>query len=336
MARIESFRPELAEAKKALSPTTYDFQQIGSGWIKNFPAMGEDIVIAPVGRENHHTLRLVSTLQQTIWGADDRFVSPSKLSNAEETGGALWLAYSAKGTDSGLYGFLYGTGGNDKYSSEMLGIAEDAREADLGWYMKIIQAYDALAKGYTSIHWTYDPLRGKNAILNIEKLAGKVDTYYFDRYGVWDSKFNGEFPTPRFGVTVDLISPRTHKRIRDIHEGRYQRFLLSDIEDFPQVTAENVEELDKKKTSVIKYEIPAIVDKLLLSERGKWIEESQKVFSTLLTTETPREDKSHPEKSWRELKQGNYTVSNVVTGFVTENDKNIRKNFYVLTRKITA
>lgn len=328
----------IENAKQIFSPTKFGFTRRGLGWVKEFDKSGEEIIITHIGRNSPSVLRMVSDLQKRIWRErqGDGFISSHKLSTAEDSGGAIFAAYPSKnGTEGGIKAFLYGVGGQDRYLSEMLGVSEDARGEDLGWYMKLIQINHAIERGQSTIYWTYDPLRGPNAILNIEKLGGEVEIYYHDRYGTWDSEFNGDLPTPRFGVKLDLISPAVQRRIQEVYNGTYIKPSIQDIADrdeYPIVTASNVE--DFKTLPRMIYAIPEDVNKLTPEERREWVISSQKVFSTLLDTEIPIENQEHPEFSDTKKGKGSYKITNVVTGMEDDNDGNfVRKTYYVISRK---
>jgi predicted GNAT superfamily acetyltransferase len=71
-----------------------------------------------------------------------------------------------------------------------------------------------LRQGIDLIVWTYDPLLGKNASLNIEKLGGIVRHYARDIYGAVNNPLQVGLSTDRFLLEWELMSDRVRERIR--------------------------------------------------------------------------------------------------------------------------
>ena len=106
--------------------------------------------------------------------------------------------------------------------SHMLGVREEQRGTrDLGWHLKLLQGYEALRAGHRSAVWTFDPMRGANARLNLEKLGATVRELTLDKYGVLRSDLYGNVPSDRFTAYWDLVSATTHGRIEDVRTERY-------------------------------------------------------------------------------------------------------------------
>ena len=123
----------------------------------------------------------------------------------------------------GWLGFVIAAGGRSgTLVSHMLGVREEQRGTrDLGWHLKLLQGYEALRAGHRSAVWTFDPMRGANARLNLEKLGATVRELTLDKYGVLHSDLYGDVPSDRFTAFWDLVSATTHGRIEDVRTGRY-------------------------------------------------------------------------------------------------------------------
>ena len=80
--------------------------------------------------------------------------------------------------------------------------------------LKLAQRDQMLRQGIDLIVWTYDPLLGKNASLNIEKLGGIVRHYARDIYGTVNNPLQVGLSTDRFLLEWELMSDRVRERIR--------------------------------------------------------------------------------------------------------------------------
>ena len=183
---------EREAALTALHPKNFGYENHGTGWVKEVQGLG-DVAIAPLSWEHAqlkaeqgvsgiNSLELIAKLQGEVWKFPDVDVVPTNvLSIVPDTGGSVLAAYDPhKGfTEEGWYGFLIGFGAkNGVLVSHMMGVREDLRgKADIGWNLKVAQAYKAVEAGHHGMQWTYDPMRGANARLNLEKLGGRVDDF---------------------------------------------------------------------------------------------------------------------------------------------------------------
>ncbi len=166
-----------------------------------------------------------------------------------DTGGSVIVAYREElGFNAdGWLGFVIAAGGRSgTLVSHMLGVREEQRGTrDLGWHLKLLQGYEALRAGHRSAVWTFDPMRGANARLNLEKLGATVRELTLDKYGVLRSDLYGNVPSDRFTAYWDLVSTTTHGRLEDV---RTERYLGPDpelVRDLPEITPDNAEQLAK-------------------------------------------------------------------------------------------
>jgi predicted GNAT superfamily acetyltransferase len=212
-------RAETELAVAALHPERFGLQRHRDGWRKTFAGIG-DVVFAPLGwqhaqcasydllevdgaRDPLDALRFLVRLQARVWGMPpEELVPVNILAILPDTGGSVIVAYREDlGFNAdGWLGFVIAAGGRSgTLVSHMLGVREEQRGTrDLGWHLKLLQGYEALRAGHRSAVWTFDPMRGANARLNLEKLGATVRELTLDKYGVLRSDLYGNVPSDRF------------------------------------------------------------------------------------------------------------------------------------------
>ena len=248
-------RAEIELAVAALHPERFGLRRHRDGWRKTIPGLG-DVVFAPLGwqhaqcasydlvdgaREPLDALRFLVRLQARVWGMPpEELVPVNILAILPDTGGSVLVAYREElGFNAdGWLGFAIAAGGRSgTLVSHMLGVREEQRGTrDLGWHLKLLQGYEALRAGHRSAVWTFDPMRGANARLNLEKLGATVRELTLDKYGVLRSDLYGNVPSDRFTAYWDLVSATTHGRLEDV---RTERYLGPDpelVRDLPEIT----------------------------------------------------------------------------------------------------
>jgi predicted GNAT superfamily acetyltransferase len=351
---VENVQSEaLSRAMAALAPEQFGFRPYREGWLRTFPGLGE-VAFAPLGWQHAqspsydyvngeviHTdvLNLLVRLQQRVWGFPPELTVPTNiLAIIPDGGGMSMVAYQRdKGCNAdGWLGFVIGLGARSgTLVSHMLGVREEMRGvADLGWYVKLLQAYHALSTGHTAMTWTFDPMRGANARLNLEKLGATVEEFTIDKYGVLTSALYGDVPSDRFTAHWDLLSPRVHERLRLVYEGRYQPLTPADLASVPEVTSETLHELREAQPPKLRYRIAGDIDELMRVDQAaaiRWRQEMRHVLSALLTTKTAHiEDLADgPIATGVHTQPGRYHI----TGFATAIIDKERLSYYVLERK---
>jgi predicted GNAT superfamily acetyltransferase len=187
--------------------------------------------------DNSVSVRILTTLdefreaeavQYRAWAMDDPTgVTPLEvLLTAQKNGGLTAGAFSASGDMIGiLFGFLGLTDqGKIKHCSHMLGILPGVRRQGVGERLKLFQRQYVLAQGFDLVTWTFDPLEGVNASLNIARLGGIVHKYYDNLYGEnMGDGLNSGLRTDRFEVEWWIASPRVRQfvdagRVRTGHQ----------------------------------------------------------------------------------------------------------------------
>jgi len=354
VTRETTIRVEQERALEALAPERFGFRPYQSGWIREFTGIG-DVAFAPLGW--HHAqspsynvvngervpitvLELIVLLQERVWGFPPELTVPTNvLAIIPDGGGQTIIAYDlAKGCNAdGWLGFLISLGGRSgTLVSHMLGIREDMRGSlDLGWFLKVLQAYDAVRTGHHAVSWTFDPMRGANARLNLEKLRATVEEYTIDKYGPLTSALYGDVPSDRFTARWDLLSPEVHERLRLVYEGQYRPMSLEDVADIPEVTTDSCAELLAAAPPRLRYRIPGDIDALMRSDQGtaiRWRQELRAVIGALVTTKSARDVDTDqgPIAARVEARPGRYAITEFATGLDAAGE---RQSYYVLERK---
>ncbi|MDQ2653266.1 MAG: hypothetical protein M3Z20_09490 [Chloroflexota bacterium] len=344
---------ELAVA--ALHPQRFGLNKHRDGWVKQVPGLG-NVVYAALAwphaqcpsydivdgeRVPMDALSFVMQLQAQVWGFPPEFLVPMNiLAILADTGGSVLVAYREdQGFNAdGWLGFAIALGGRSgTLVSHMLGVREELRGArDLGWHLKVLQGYEALRAGHRSAIWTFDPMRGANARLNIEKLGATVRELTIDKYGVLISELYGDVPSDRFTAHWDLVDAATHRRLDDVRLGRYPGPSPADVRAMPEMMAENAEELAASAPGFARYRIPADVDSLMLADPARanaWRTEMRAAFAPFMTVKAARvsgKSGETPLDIGVDVRYGAYDVVAFASEEAVHND---RENWYILRRR---
>lgn len=166
-------------------------------------------------------------LQEEVWGVGfSERVPMAILKVGRELGGVSAGAFDEEGR---LDGFVFGlTGlhadGGLLHWSDMLAVRAGMEGRGLAVRLKAFQRDEVLARGIQRMAWTFDPLRARNAHLNLTKLGAVVREYRRDMYGQTDSELHRGIGTDRFLALWALDSDRVVRRLRgaltDARDGR--------------------------------------------------------------------------------------------------------------------
>ncbi len=348
-------RADIELAVAALHPERFGLRRLRDGWRKTFPGLGE-VIFAPLGwqharctsydvvegaREELDALSLVVRLQARVWGMPPAELVPVNiLAILPDTGGSVLVAYvETLGFNAeGWLGFAIAAGARSgSLVSHMLGVREEQRGArDLGWHLKLLQGYEALRAGHRSAVWTFDPMRGANARLNLEKLGTTVRELTLDKYGMLHSDLYGNVPSDRFTVHWDLVSAVTHARLEDVRTGRYLGPDPTLVHALPEITPDNAGELADAAPVGARYRIPADIDDLMSADAGRanlWRSEMRNALSPFMTVKSARAgegDVGSPVETGIAMRPGAYDVVAFATDEKLPHD---RENWYVLRRR---
>jgi len=336
--------PAFGAALDALDPRRWGCEPHGDGWTVAMPGLG-DVRIARLGWRHArndasddgagspNALDFLARLQGEVWGMPpDEWVPANILSILPDTGGAVLAAYRADAgwNHAGWLGFLIGAGGRDgTLVSHMLGVRPEVRGgAGVGWLLKAIQAWLAVREGHRAAIWTYDPMRGANARLNLEKLGATVSTLTLDKYGAIRSELYGNVPSDRFTVDWDLLSPAVHARLADVHAGRWHGPTAEEVHAIPLAAPDS-------DAPAVRFEIPGDIDRLnrdAPEAAAAWRVSMRDVLGALLDTvdAAAGSDPADPATTTVSVRTGRYTIDRFHSA---GDDPADRRNWYLLTRR---
>src|SRR5271156_281915 len=159
-------------------------------------------------------------LQLEVWGYSDGDVIPRRgFMVARRIGGQVIGAFDGDvqiGFAMSLPGYR---DGQPYLHSHMLAVLPQYRNEGIGRRLKLAQRDDAIARGFSLMEWTFDPLEIRNAHLNINRLGAIVRRYQPDFYGPSSSPLQGGLPTDRLYAEWWLRSRRV---LRHLGEGAAQ------------------------------------------------------------------------------------------------------------------
>ena len=145
----------------------------------------------------------VRKVQQACWGfTSGEGLYPPVLLTASQNGGVVLGAFEGDKMVGYLFGFLglHENRGPLKVCSQTMGVLAEYRGRAIAENLKWAQRDHALKLGLKLVTWTYDPLEGPNAFLNLRKLRAIARTYKRNIYGEHFGALNEGLPTDRFGV----------------------------------------------------------------------------------------------------------------------------------------
>jgi predicted GNAT superfamily acetyltransferase len=157
----------------------------------------------------------IERLQAEIWGTTEIEVTPSHLLLIIAKEGGLVLLAVANNEPVGFSFGLLGLSQHNrlKLASHMTGVLPAYQSRGVGHQLKLAQREAALARNLDLITWTFDPLQGRNAYLNLSKLGAVCKTYLRHLYGDMPDALNRGLPTDRFRVDWWIASEHVARRI---------------------------------------------------------------------------------------------------------------------------
>jgi predicted GNAT superfamily acetyltransferase len=96
--------------------------------------------------------------------------------------------------------------------SLIAGVLPKVADRGVGFAVKQHQRAWALARGITSMVWTFDPLVSRNARFNLTKLGARVSDYEQNFYGLMDDEINADDESDRLVVVWPLDAVRSVDR----------------------------------------------------------------------------------------------------------------------------
>jgi predicted GNAT superfamily acetyltransferase len=155
--------------------------------------------------QSYDEMLALSRLQREIWGLEEPGFGlyPPFLYSVAKNGGMVLGAFDQ--ANGQMVGFLFGflgrePGGPLKLCSQTMGVLPAWRRQGVAEALKQTQRRWVMAQGLPLITWTYDPLEGPNAHLNLHKLRAISRTYWRNVYGTHFGALNAGLPTDRLVV----------------------------------------------------------------------------------------------------------------------------------------
>ena len=123
-------------------------------------------------------------LQREAFGLPDMEISPLRHFIVTNKCGGFTLGAFAEGKLVGFVHHLVGVRKNEVFGySHMAAIAPEFQNAGIGVRLKWAQRELALRLGQKFIKWTFDPMQGRNAHFNLNRLGAVVRSYAENYYG---------------------------------------------------------------------------------------------------------------------------------------------------------
>jgi predicted GNAT superfamily acetyltransferase len=164
-------------------------------------------------------LDAVVAIQREVWNLADIEVNGRiQLRASQHVGACLLVAEveAAPAAPGGIVGFAYAfpayRDGRVWWHSDMTAVTQSHRARGVGQRLKWAQRDAALKAGIDRITWTFDPMRRRNAHLNLNLLGVTCSEYLENFYGVTSSDLHHGLPTDRLVADWDLTAPRVFAR----------------------------------------------------------------------------------------------------------------------------
>ncbi len=164
-------------------------------------------------------------IQREIWGYSEDELYPLRLFiNLGKIGGHVLGAFTLRDAVVGFVASMPAWHGRERYYHSLsLGVVRAHENQGLGRALKLAQRRAALQAGINLIEWTFDPLRAKNAYLNICRLGAVARCYLPDYYGHVRSRFQRGLPSDRLVAEWHLDSARVRHAISGDVSGNGRR-----------------------------------------------------------------------------------------------------------------
>lgn len=307
-------------------------------------------------RGSINSLQLFSLLQKFIF--DDptlELVPPEMLAIIESTGGKSLVVYERdKGFNArvehlangelavvdmeGCLAITVGLGSIDKtLRSHFTGVHPNRRGQHIGWNLKVLQGYEAAKTGHEDMTWTFDPMLGNNANVNIASLGGVVQDFIIDKYGENTSGLYHTNYSDRFQLEWHFSTKEVQERLSQFKNETLKKTRTEDVIDVPEVNLDNLERILINLPPKIKYEIPGNTQDLPSEVMNEYRAKLRMTIGQLLNCVSVDTHTIHTLKPHRlneTVTYGPYMITDFVSGFENDGRNNKkRKNYYILTLK---
>ena len=146
-------------------------------------------------------------LQREVFGMPDLELSPRRHLIVSRLAGG-WILGAYRVADGELVGFVHHLvavrGAEIIGYSHMMAVSAAYQNRGLGARLKWAQRERALAEGRSFIRWTFEPMQGRNAHFNLNRLGVRVRTYAINFYG-WDAGTEATADGEQFNLDSDRL-----------------------------------------------------------------------------------------------------------------------------------
>jgi predicted GNAT superfamily acetyltransferase len=287
--------------------------------------MPEDVAIRRLSTPEE--MVMLEELQRLVWPSSDVDIVPGHIMLAIAHHGGVVLGAFERGELVGfVLGFLGTDGGSSHdlamtkliHCSHQLGVHPEYRQRGLGYRLKVAQRDFVLGQGVRLIVWTYDPLLGLNANLNVRRLGVIARTYIREAYGEMRDGLNVGLPSDRLQVEWWITSERVKTRL----SGSRQDL---DFAHYKAAGAERMNETSLDREGLLH------VESLNLES-----------WSTFLLLEIPpdfqllRSEQPALAHEWRlhtrEALEEAFGLGYIITDFIHFKEEKLPRSFYVLSQ----
>ena len=267
----------------------------------------------------------LEAIQREIWARDEHMIIHTHWMVALARNGGLVLGAF---DDDRAIGLLIGFLGTDqppgarpamadlKHVSKRMGVLPAYQNAGVGFLLKVAQRDFVRRQGVRLVTWTFDPLRSRNAYLNMHKLGAVTRRYLRDYYGELHDLQNDGVPSDRLAVEWWVTSKRVEQRLTGARGRLTLDGFLSANVPILNPTAPGAggfaypgEIADAGDSAIVLVEIPTNFADMLARDRGlaqAWREHGRAVFEPV------------------------FADGYIATDFLHEEVEGRRRSFYVL------
>lgn len=215
-------------------------------------------------------------LQSDVMGLSDLDVaSYPLLQSFARAGGAVIGAFDGPALVGCVFGYVgLSDDGMFYHRSQRLAVLPAYQGHGLGESLKRAQAAHALAHGLRLMCWTFDPLRARNAHLNLHKLGAIARVYLPDAYAALSGARDAGAPIDRLWVEWALDASQTSRSLSGLDAAP---IALRNVEDRPA-------DLNlSAQADVVLIQIPDDIDAVRARDAGlarAWREATRQAFMT--------------------------------------------------------
>jgi len=151
------------------------------------------------------------------------------------------------------------TNGGLHLHSHMTAVLDEYRNKGIGYAIKIDQWYWAKKNNYKEITWTFDPLVGRNAKLNLIKLGVDISAYYPNFYGDMPDALNAGDESDRVMASWKVTGDQPVAKSVIINPDKADT-LIKIPEDIVAIRSKNISE-NLKWRHKVRYEFMQFFEK---------------------------------------------------------------------------